>query len=139
MDNIYAVIENQVVVNMVVSDAEYAAQNGWVHVNGENVAIGWGYVNNEWIAPQVPEQPPTTPNSVTMRQARLALLNIGKLNDVDAALSSISDEYERLSSQIEWEYATVVERNAPLVLSLTTTLGMTETQMDELFRSAALL
>lgn len=28
--NRYAIIENGVVINIVVSDAEFAAQNGWV-------------------------------------------------------------------------------------------------------------
>ena len=58
------------------------------------------------------------PTSVTPRQARLALLQIGKLDAVSAALTAIPDPARRTAAQIEWEYATVIERNSPLVTSL---------------------
>lgn len=35
--------------------------------------------------------PPAVPEEVTMRQARLALLAAGKLNDVQAAIDAIAD------------------------------------------------
>ena len=55
------------------------------------------------------------PASVTPRQARLALLQIGKLDAVSAALAAIPDPAQRTAAQIEWEYATVIERNSLLV------------------------
>jgi len=79
------------------------------------------------------------PQEITMRQARLELLNVGKLSDVDTALAAIPDEQQRQAAQIEWEYATVIERNAPLVQSLTPALGFTESEMDDLFKRAMLL
>lgn len=79
------------------------------------------------------------PQQVTMRQARLALLRAGLLDNVDAAIAAIPDPVQRKVAQIEWEYATVVERNSPLIQQLTPALGMTEAQMDELFAAAARL
>lgn len=132
----YAIIENQVVINVTIADAEYAQSQGWIQAP-DGVGIGWFYVEGKFIAPA--PQPLPVPSQITMRQARLELLNIGKLNDVDAALASIPDEHQRLSAQIEWEYSAIVERTAPLVQSLTPTLGLTDAEMDDLFRRAVLL
>lgn len=132
----YAIIENEVVANIVLADPEYAQEQGWIAVP-ENVGIGWGYVNGKFIEPPPPVVP--VPQEITMRQARLELLNVGKLDDVDAALASIPDEQQRRAAQIEWEYSAVVDRDAPLVKSLTPALGFTEAEMDDLFRRAVLL
>jgi hypothetical protein len=85
----------------------------------------------------LPPPPPVT--TVTMRQARLALLGAGLLDDVDAAIAAIPDETQRRAAQIEWEYAAVVERNNVLIQQLAPAFGMTEQQVDELFATAARL
>lgn len=72
---------------------------------------------------------------VTPRQARLALLSVGKLADIDTAISAL-DEPTKLAVQIEWEYATTIERNSPWVISMTESLGMTELEIDLLFEMA---
>ena len=77
------------------------------------------------------------PTSVTPRQARLALLQIGKLDAVSAALTAIPDPAQRTAAQIEWEYATVIERNSPLVTSLAAGLGLTAADIDALFEAAS--
>jgi hypothetical protein len=88
----------------------------------------------------LPEAPqPEVPQSVTMRQARLALLNIGKLNDVDAALASIPDETLRKAAQIEWEYALEVQRNHVLVQQIASSLGLGNQTLDNLFIEAGKL
>ena len=80
---------------------------------------------------------PVVPQSVTPRQARLALLQIGKLDAVSAALAAMPDPAQRTAAQIEWEYATVIERNSPLVTSLAAGLGLTATDIDALFETAS--
>jgi hypothetical protein len=72
-----------------------------------------------------------------MRQARLALLGAGLLDDVDAAIAAIPDPVQRKAAQIEWEYAAVVERNSLLIQQLAPALGMSAEQMDQLFITAA--
>lgn len=76
--------------------------------------------------------PPVVITSVTMRQARLALLQSGLLTQVSA---SITDP----AAQIEWEYAQTVERNSPLVQQIATGLNLTEAQLDDLFQLAVSL
>lgn len=81
-----------------------------------------------------PEQPKVT--VVTMRQARLALLDVGRLADVDEAINGLP-EPERTKAKIEWEYASKVDRNSEWVLNVSKQLGMDETQLDDLFVLAA--
>lgn len=76
--------------------------------------------------------------TVTMRQARLALLNAGKLADVASAIAALPSP-QKEAAQIEWEYSQTVERNRPFVLVLAPALGLTEAQLDDLFTLAAAL
>ena len=82
---------------------------------------------------------PPVPQSVTMRQARLALLGIGLLDDVDAAIAAIPDPVQRKAAQIEWEYATVIERNSSLVTVLSAQLGLDAATLDSLFLAGSTL
>lgn len=86
-----------------------------------------------------PVIPVQVPQEVTMRQARLALLQVGLLDNVDAALAAIPDETQRKAAQIEWEYASTIQRHSPLLQNLFTQLGLTEEQLDNLFQLAATL
>lgn len=75
--------------------------------------------------------------SVSMRQARLALLQADKLADVYGALAALQSP-DKEAAQIEWEYATEVKRTSKLVQTLTPTLGLSEAEMDGLFKTAEL-
>lgn len=76
-----------------------------------------------------PSKPVVT---VTPRQARLALLSAGLLDQVQATVDAAGG-----ATKITWEYATVIERNSPLIETLGGSLGLTATQIDTLFRFAA--
>ena len=43
----YAVIENGKVVNIVVSDADYATQQNWIPLT-DGAGIGWDYANGQF-------------------------------------------------------------------------------------------
>lgn len=95
----------------------------------------WDAGTGQWVA--VPPPPTPVPAEVTMRQARLALLAIGKLDDVDAALASIHDAARRKAAQIEWEYSSAVKRDSALVQQLAPALGLDAAGLDALFVQAA--
>ena len=80
----------------------------------------------------------TVPQSVTMRQARLALLGAGVLSAVDAAIAAM-DEPAKAAALIAWEYSTEVQRSFGLVSQLAPALGLTDAQVDALFIAAAQL
>jgi hypothetical protein len=87
----------------------------------------------DWPAPPVP-----VPEVVTMRQARLALLQAGKLADVDAAILALPSP-DKETAQISWEYATEVRRDSDLVKQLAPVLGLDDAAIDALFIQAATL
>lgn len=78
------------------------------------------------------------PSSITMRQARLALLGVGLLDDVEAAIAALPSP-QKEAARIQWEYSQEVQRHHGLVASLAPALGMTEAQTDALFLEAAKL
>jgi len=79
--------------------------------------------------------PPGVPQSVTMRQARLALHAAGLLTGVDAAIAAMP-EPDRTAAQITWEFAATVDRQFGMVPALAAAMGMTDTQIDDLFIAA---
>lgn len=78
--------------------------------------------------------PPYVPETVSMRQARLAMLGDGILVQVEQAIAGLDD-----AAQIEWEYATEVRRDHPLIAQLASALELTESQVDDLFVAAEAL
>lgn len=78
------------------------------------------------------------PEEVTMRQFRLALLQTGRLHDVDAAIESM-DEPQRSAAQIEWQYSTNVNRNSEFISSLAVALDLGDQGIKDMFSLAATL
>ena len=81
-----------------------------------------------YVTPEPQPVVPTIPQTLTIRQAKLVLLAAGLLDDVDAAVAQANR-----ATQIEWEYATSVERTWPTLVVMATALGMTDEQLDNLF------
>jgi len=88
------------------------------------------------VDPPAPE--PVVPSRVTMRQARLALLGAGLLDNVTTAIAALPSP-QKEAAQIEWEYSQEVHRDKQLVLILAPALGLNEAQLDQLFTQAATL
>ena len=76
------------------------------------------------------------PESVTMRQARQAMLSAGILSQVDALIAAMpGDDGE--SARIDWGHAHDVKRDWPLIGALGPQLGLTDQGIDDLFIYAA--
>lgn len=71
--------------------------------------------------------------SITPRQARLKLLEVGLLDELEAIITT-NREW-----QIEWEYATEVKRSSPLVAAVAAQAGMTDEEIDTMFKQASVL
>lgn len=78
------------------------------------------------------------PKHISMRQARLALLNGGILAEVETAIAGMASP-QREQAQIEWQYASEVFRDNPLIIGMATQLGMNSDQIDQLFIDASKL
>ena len=72
-------------------------------------------------------------DSITMRQARLYLLSAGLLSQVNSILS------QNEAWKIEWEYATDVVKNSPLVVALANQLDLSAEAIDTMFNEASKL
>lgn len=74
------------------------------------------------------------PHEVSRFQARAALLQSGYLDDIEAYMADpATDPFVRVA----WQDAQVFKRQSPTVLSLQPLLGLTDEQLDDLFRFAA--
>jgi hypothetical protein len=73
------------------------------------------------------------PTTISKRQAKLALLQVGLLDQVPALIAAIEDPINRKIAEIEWESATNIDRNHILVKTLSLSLGLTESALDDLF------
>ncbi|MBN9410827.1 MAG: hypothetical protein J0H69_16900 [Burkholderiales bacterium] len=72
---------------------------------------------------------PTTVRVVSMRQARLALLSMGLLDDVETAIGMLP-EPQKSAAKIEWEYAAEVRSDNPTVMLLAGEIGL---DLEQLF------
>lgn len=102
----------------------------------EPISGMWLYLDGEWKKnpafddSSIPRPP--VPDAVSMRQARLALLSAGLLDNVEAAVSASGH-----AAQIEWEFAQEVRRDHPLIAVVQAQQAMSDTQIDALFIEAA--
>jgi len=72
--------------------------------------------------------------TVSRFQALAALLNAGLLSQVNVALADAGP-----LAQLAWAEATEFRRNSPTIAGLAAGLGLTDTEVDDLFRAAALI
>ena len=88
------------------------------------------------IAPYEPAPAPLP--ILSARQFRLGLHTNGLLASVQSSIDAM-EEPDKTAAQIEWEYATQIERDHPLVQNLSAQLGLTDEQIDAMWREAAAL
>ena len=106
--------------------------DGWLSMRSERPSPEHvAHEDGSWVLP-----PASVPQSVTMRQARQAMLYSGILTQVDALIAAMPGE-EGESARIDWNHARDVKRDWPLIAVLGPQLGLTEQQIDDLFIYAA--
>jgi len=71
---------------------------------------------------------------VSRLQAKIAMMQAGVLSAVEAAVAAADP-----AVQMAWADAIEFRRFSPTILALSAQLGMTDTQLDDLFRAAALV
>jgi hypothetical protein len=77
--------------------------------------------------------------NVTPRQMRIALVMSGiSLTTIDSMIDALPEPNKSVA-RITWEYSVEFQRNNPLLVSMAPALGLTSTQVDQLFALAATL
>ena len=89
-----------------------------------------------YVAPALPDPIIAERAAMTVSrfQALAALLNAGLLSQVNVAIADAGP-----LAQLAWAEATEFRRNSPTIAGLVAGLGLTDTQVDDLFRAAALI
>lgn len=89
-------------------------------------------INNKqtWELVVIPKE---VPQSITPLQAKLQLLKLGLLDEVETLVTG-----DR-TAQLYWEYASIIERDNAVLLLMATQLGLTSEQVDEMFIEASKL
>ena len=99
MENKYAIIENNLVVNVTIATAEFAQSQGWVeipeYVDGMAVGIGWFYIDGEFVAPLPPDY-----SAQNKAQAESLLQQTDWTATIDIADPAYSNPY--LTNQAEF-------------------------------------
>lgn len=132
----YVIVKDGIADNVVVATEKL--ESHWIESNTAGVGDIWDGTTFT--------RPDNTPSlaerranmKVSMRQARLALLSEGLLSSVDTIIASLS-EPAKTNISIEWEYASVVDRNSPWMGQMATALGLSDMQLDSLFELAGTL
>lgn len=96
----------------------------------DTVFADWTLQGGEWVPPS--PSPAAVPETVTPRQMRLALHEMGLLPAVEAFIA-----VNGATVQIEWEYATAIRRDHPMWTAGAASLGKTEAEIDALFTLAS--
>ena len=94
----------------------------------------WDEISKNWIEDielKKEYEKSLIPKTITLRQARLYLLSIGLLDDLENVIN------QNRAYQIEWEYANQIERESPLVKILGQTLNLDDTAIDNMFMEAS--
>lgn len=79
------------------------------------------------------------PSSVSPRQIRIALIMTGfSLDLIENTINSLP-EPDKSIVRVTWEYSVEFQRNNAVLLSMAPVLGLSDSQIDDLFRLASTL
>ena len=131
----YAEVLEGVVSNIVQCGDEFAAEHSLHGPVPDGIRIGDYFDGEEWSQKEIPV---IVPDSIDMRRARLALRAAGHLTAVNAAIEAMEGDAGE-DARIEWEYATTIKRDHPLVAAMQQALSLSDQQLDDLFLSASQL
>ena len=126
-----ALIANGVVADVHETGFPVAEPFFWVSAYPE-VARGWLYAAGQFSAPGSRNPDPVM--SVSRLQGVLALDEAGVYEDVVAA---VADPDTPRSVRLAWENAQTFERSSQALVYLAQKVGITSTQLDDLFEQAA--
>jgi hypothetical protein len=90
------------------------------------------------VIPPPPAPPAPVPGEIANWRAKAVLGLAGLLPAVEVALNAVP-EPNRTVALAAWNGGADLARNGPTVLALAATLGLTDAQVDDLFRQASAL
>jgi hypothetical protein len=130
----YAILDAQgVVINIAVADESWEPGEGLTKREATaGCEIGGRWTGSAWEPKPIPPVP--VPEAITPLQARRALRAAGLLEAVNGWITTQPAE-----AQEAWEYCVEVRRDDALIAGAQEGLGLTDEQVDDLFRAGAAL
>ena len=130
----YAILDaGSVVINIAVADDSWEPGEGLTKREATaGCEIGGRWTGSGWEPKPIPPAP--VPASITPLQARRALRAADLLDAVNGWIATQPDD-----AQEAWEYCIEVRRDSPLIAGAQEGLGLTDEQVDDLFRAGAAL
>ncbi len=108
---------------------------------GKLVSIDGGFALIDPPAPEEPPapdpEPPGPPTVVTRAQGKAALIGAGLWDDVLAYVDAIADPTQQALARVALDDTTEWRRDSPFLATAAAALGLSETQLDDLFVTAA--
>jgi hypothetical protein len=128
----YAILDaGSVVINIAVADESWEPGDGLTkRAAGDGCEIGGRWTGSAWEPKPIPPVP--VPEAITPLQARRALRAADLLDAVNAWIATQPAEVLEA-----WEYCVEVRRDSPLIAAAQVALGLTDEQVDDLFRAGA--
>lgn len=123
-----AVIQDGIVVN-VIEAGDGFQMPGCTLVVSDTAGPGNHYANGTFTRQPVHDP---VPDQVSDLQARLALIASGRLAAVEAAVAQSDD-----ATKAWYDRALTWRRDSPMIAALAPAVGLSEGQIDDLFRVAA--
>jgi hypothetical protein len=136
MANYIFIDANNKITNIIDWDgvADYPLPSIPIQFSGAS-GIGWHWDGTSAVDPNAPVlSGPVVPQSVSPRQARLALVQVGLYPQVQQAIAAADQ-----ATQVWWEFASTIDRQNPLLLTMATQLGLDAARLDGLFTLASQL
>lgn len=133
----YAIIENGIVTNVAVSISALA--DNWIQ--SDTAAIGDTYDGTEFTRPD--NTPTIEERRAQMRvprlAARLALIDASLWDSIPALIDGITDATQKAQTLAFFEDARNWQRDDATVQALAAGLGLSDTELDDLFDAAAVI
>lgn len=129
-----AQIDGQAVVNVIEAEPGYEIP-GFLLVETQEAGPGWKYIGGQFFPPS--SSPTPIPQIVTRAQGKAALIQAGKWNTVLAYVASIKSPSERALAEVALNDTVEWRRDSPFLNAAANAIGLTDAQMDDLFRTAA--
>lgn len=126
----FETLTKEQVDNLVKSNPQYDNLEQKV-ANGINARASIIVKDPPWIPPQEDPPPPPpnpVPDYVTPLQIRMAINMLGLREQVEAYVATLNQ-----SEKDAWEYATVIERNNPILVNGAIAMGKTTEELDQVF------
>lgn len=136
-----------------VSRADMSGDPAWIEIDedqyaqalagmlaGKVVSIDGGFSVIEPPVPEeppAPEEPPGPPTVVTRAQGKAALIQSGLWASVVSYVDGIEDPTEQALARVALGDTTEWRRDSPFLTDAAAALGLSETQLDDLFVTAA--